>query len=145
MRIASSTSQDGKLLGSNFSLSKVVSIKNIKGPVFPMLVGNQFGFDLISEVQDSGTTKSRIETQEISCAVKQHREASDFHPDIPLKAFVVSCKQRYQLLGQVTTSTWGSVYFEYIGMFLDVDPADTSERIADPNSITRIKGIKLTQ
>lgn len=113
---------------------RLLNLSNLRGHVFPVQVGNHFSYEATYEQ----TIKSREEfTIKQSCDITQQYDARRFHPTLTGAAYVAICnsetiyKRSRVYKGNMGKFTFkgGYVFFERLGVWIDVDPTNPMEHL----------------
>lgn len=115
--------------GAGTSSSKLLSIENLRGQVFPVVVGNQFSYRatyLHPHMKDQFVT-----TQ--TCQVTKSYEGRSFHPNLNGRVLLATCETDSGYKKNKRTSStgmWHSAFIEAMGLWIDAGPIAPGERIA---------------
>jgi hypothetical protein len=111
------------------SVEKLTRIGNMKGKIFPVAVGNHFSYTAAYRVPGTAYTATR------SCRVTRKLSASAFHAYLNGTAYVAECDSRHTYprdslsAGTVSTVKYSHVFFEALGLWLDVNPTSPKETL----------------
>jgi hypothetical protein len=105
---------------------RLTRIGSMKGRIYPVAVGNQFSFT--SVYRDPGGTHTIAK----SCKVTRKLNASAFHADLAGGAYVAECDARNASPADNVASTrkYAHVFFEALGLWLNVDPTSPRQTLA---------------
>lgn len=126
--------------GTTPVISKTSRIDNLWGHLFPVTVGNKFGYSSTSQwnTTSAGSHYKGETAIKQACEVTQRREAKIFQSELTGAAYIVHCKD--QTLNRNTTSTASTtesttVFFENLGVWVTADPVSPRERIVSNGAV----------
>jgi Caspase domain len=116
---------------------KLISLNSLSGHVFPVAVGNQFAYVAVYRQRSSNLNDDY--TQSISCRIRGKYPANIFHANLPGDAYLAVCSvhlayKRHRSIS--SNGQWVMAFFGKLGLWLDVDPATASDRIAETSYST---------
>jgi uncharacterized caspase-like protein len=106
-------------------------IDNVAGALFPVAVGNQFGYRTVTTISPNRTGLGDL-VYEASCRGAEKRAASEFNRDLSGDAFIFKCEAASYYEKQMRNpkeTYW--VFFVELGFFLAVDTIDPTVIIRD--------------
>jgi len=123
--------------------SGIEKIDRLTGSIFPVTVGNKFGYRTFWRFS-SGSTH----TVELQCEVTEKRSAKEFHSELTGEAFLLFCdyeswtNQSDHRRGRTLVPT---LFFEELGAFLQVDSTDPNKAGAVKGYDTRLTSFSLVR
>jgi hypothetical protein len=123
VELASKTSGVGKP-GSE-QVTTLVRIDNIRGKLFALQKGNKFGLDAVYRQVDA--TAPEEFTQKRDCQVVDDQDATQIHPDLTGRAYVMTCEfrvaykrsKRYTGNLGIHSSHYQTIFIPALGIWLD--------------------------
>jgi uncharacterized caspase-like protein len=120
--------------------SKLLRLENLQGQLYPLQVGNHFGFTQAMQWRTSMGFKDDY-TYTVSCDVARKYDARTFNAELTGAAYVALC--RTTSVWNKTTSSNGTgqfnqVFFESLGYWLSADQLVPQERLVENTETTTI-------
>jgi hypothetical protein len=117
--------------------SEVIRIENMKGHMFPVVLGNKFAFDVTSRWKSSAVAGSES-TSKYSCEVTKRYDAKSFHPNLTGAAHLLTCNTQTieKKDNSISNSQTREMFFDALGIWLTVDPVSPKEQIVMNNQTT---------
>jgi Caspase domain len=117
--------------------SEVIRIENMKGHMFPVVLGNKFSFDVTSRWKSSAVAGSES-TSKYSCEVTKRYEAKNFHANLTGAAHLLTCNVQTieKKDNSIRNSQTREMFFDALGIWLTVDPVSPREQIVMNNETT---------
>jgi hypothetical protein len=117
--------------------SEVIRIENTKGHMFPVVLGNKFAFDLVSQWKSS-TAAGSESTAKFSCEVTKKYDARSFHAALTGAAYLLTCDVQTieEKDNSISYSQTRAIFFDVLGVWLRVDPVSPREQLVMNNETT---------
>jgi hypothetical protein len=133
-----SRSTSNTRFGTSQTLEKTVRLDNLSGHIFPMQLGNQFSYRVTTEQDTTMLGKHYHYKNEFgnSCSVIRQFDAVSFHPDLSGLAYLVQCKNRTKTVAANLDGQSQTIFFDYLGYWLSVDPVALREQIVSNGTIS---------
>jgi hypothetical protein len=122
----STTTIPGKKPETSTYRSALIKLERLTGALFPMNVGNKFGYSMTWRPDDCSLGDNASDN---SCRVIERRSGSEFHRDLGGDAYVIACDYQYFNSKDRKTTKGKSteVFFSDLGVFLGVDTIDPKQ------------------
>jgi hypothetical protein len=130
--------------GKTTTRSKLISIDNMSGKMFPVQVGNRFSYDTVTRYDTAapGYHGSNTYKTKNNCEVTRRFDASSFHSALTGFAYLTRCDFDTTYKGQPSAnsrSESNSVFFDALGTWLSADPIDGQRKII-MDGVTSVTG-----
>jgi hypothetical protein len=114
--------------------SQLIRIENTRGHMFPMVLGNRFSFDLVSQWKSSAASGSESVSKNV-CEVTRKYDARSFNANLTGAAYLLTCDAQTieKKDNSIKTSQTREVFFDALGVWLRVDPVSPREQIVMNN------------
>lgn len=117
--------------------SQVIRIENMRGHMFPVVLGNKFAFDLVSQWKSSAAGGSESASK-FTCEVTKKYDARSFHPGLAGAAYLLTCDAQTieKKDNSISNSQTREIFFDALGVWLKVDPVSPREQLVMNNETT---------
>jgi hypothetical protein len=114
--------------------TQLLRLENMKGHIFPLVLGNKFSYDSIYSSSSSKMAPSQTAYQS-SCEVTKVYDAKNFHSKLTGKAHLLVCDERTVEKKDNSTSNSQShdLFFDSLGVWMRADPITPREQIVTNN------------